>query len=108
MNLEYCDLLKQVYMTMEFKIEVIEILKKILVENDVVKRELIKAYQNKIWFDETGESDIINELLTTLAYDLDFYEPNVLWRKEDISYYGTERLNEIINDVIVKINNHII
>jgi len=59
---------------------------------------LIKEFQELIWNDNNP-----NEILSELAYDLDFYEPNEEWRKQDISYYGDERLEEEIKSVIKKI-----
>lgn len=31
--------------------------------------------------------------MSELAYDLDFYEPNEEWKKEDTSYYSEDRLD---------------
>lgn len=77
-------------------IKSLEVLKKIL--NDKLHREqLIKEFQDRIWNDENP-----NEILSELAYDLDFYEPNEELRKEDASYYGDERLEELLKLVILK------
>jgi len=59
---------------------------------------LIKEFQELIWNDENA-----NEILSELAYDLDFYEPNEEWRKEDPSYYGDDRLEEEIQAAIQKL-----
>ena len=74
-----------------------EILEKILRDKQN-RSALIKEFQEIIW-----NSDNASEILSELAYDLDFYEPNEEWRKEDISYYGDERLEEEIKSVIQKL-----
>ncbi|MEO6284935.1 MAG: hypothetical protein ABIN80_15475 [Dyadobacter sp.] len=74
-----------------------EILNKIL-EDKHNRINLIKQFQEFVWND-----DIANEVLSDLAYDLDFYEPNEEWRKEDPSYYGDERLEEEIKSTIQKL-----
>ena len=37
--------------------------------------------QNIIWDDETIQDASINDILTDIAYILDFYEPNEEWKK---------------------------
>lgn len=54
------------------------------------RERLIFEFQELIWNDENA-----NEILSGLAYDLDFYEPNEELRKEDPSYYGDDRLEEV-------------
>ncbi len=74
-----------------------EILEQIL--QDKQNREvLIKEFQELIWNDENA-----NEILSELAYDLDFYEPNEKHRKENPSYYGDDRLEEEIKSTIQKL-----
>lgn len=74
-----------------------EILEKIL--NDKANRkQLISEFQEFVWNDDNA-----NELLSQLAYDLDFYEPNEDLQKEDQSYYGDERLEKEIKSVIQKL-----
>lgn len=74
-----------------------EILGKILTDKLDGKR-LISEFQELIWNDENA-----NEILPELAYDLDFYEPNEEWRKEDPSYYGDDRLEVVIKTAIQKL-----
>lgn len=74
-----------------------EILKKILTEK-LDRRRLISEFQELIWNNENA-----SEILSELAYDLDFYEPNEELRKEDPSYYGDDRLEEEIKSVIQKL-----
>lgn len=72
-----------------------EILREIL-SNKYHRKELVKQFQEQIWNSETVENDILSEL----AYDLDFYEPDEFLRLQDSSYYGDERLEEEIKSVL--------
>jgi hypothetical protein len=76
-----------------------KILEQILAEkqNRVV---LIKEFQKLIW----NKQDY-NEILSELAYDLDFYEPNEEYRKENICYYGDDSLDKKINSVLHILHN---
>lgn len=84
-------------------VEIIESLNKILSESEPVRTELIKSFQNEVWDDESIKNEFLNEILSELAYDLDFYEPNEEWRKEDPSYYGDDRLKKEIRKAIKKL-----
>jgi hypothetical protein len=55
--------------------------------------------------DESIEDDHLNEILGEIAYDSDFYEPSEEWRKEEVSYYGSERLELLVKQAIQKLNN---
>ncbi|WP_411973585.1 hypothetical protein ACLCDV_10090 [Sphingobacterium sp. Lzh-3] len=74
-----------------------EILEQILKDKNN-RSSLIKQFQELIWNDENA-----NEILSELAYDLDFYEPNEEWRKKEPSYYGDDRLEEEIKSAIQKL-----
>ena len=74
-----------------------EILEKILTDK-VNRKKLISEFQELIWNDENA-----SEVLSLLAYDLDFYEPNIELRKEDPSYYGDDRLEKEIKMAIQKL-----
>jgi hypothetical protein len=88
---------------MKSTIEIIENLHKILSEREPVRMELIKSFQNEVWEDESIKDEALNEILSELAYDLDFYEPKEEWRKEDPSYYGDDRLEKEIKMAIQKL-----
>jgi len=55
-------------------------------------------------FHEEIPRDIF-EIFDELALDLQYYEPNEEWRKEDLSFYGDERLEKEINVALAKIEN---
>jgi uncharacterized protein YcaQ len=61
-----------------------EILEKII-SDKLNRKRLISEFQEFIWNAENA-----NEILTELAYQLDFYEPNETERREDPSYFGDE------------------
>jgi hypothetical protein len=88
---------------MQSIIEIIENLNKILSEREPVRIQLIKSFQNEIWDDVSIKDEVLNEILSTLAYDLDFYEPNEEWRREDPSYYDNNRLEKEIKIAILKL-----
>lgn len=80
----------------------IEILERILTEK-LLRKQLIRNFQEKIWnADKIGDEEE-NKILSELAYDLDFYEPDETLRKEDLSYYGDERLEEEVKSVLEKL-----
>jgi len=64
------------------------------------RKNLIKEFQNQVWNDENA-----NEILSILAYDLDFYEPDERLRFEDSCYYGEERLEQEIKMALQKLND---
>ena len=74
-----------------------EILEKILTDK-ANRKQLICEFQELVWNDENA-----SEILSELAYDLDFYEPNEEWRKESLIYYGDDRLEEIVKTAIQKL-----
>ena len=91
---------------MKSTIELIRTLNQILDAQHPDKSELVKEFQNEIWNDEIEQDIKLNKILTELAYDLDFYEPNEQWRKESPNYYSDERLKEIVKSGIKKIEEY--
>jgi len=88
---------------MKSNVELIQLLQTVLVAEHRIKQELIKEFQDEVWNDESIQDETLNEILSQLAYDLDFYEPNEEWRKESLSYYGDERLEEVVKSAIQKL-----
>ena len=76
----------------------IEILKEIL-RNKSNRKDLIKVFQEQVWNNKSKCNDVLSEL----AYDLDFYEPDEMLRKEDAMYYGDKRLEEEISNTLSKL-----
>lgn len=66
----------------------------------------IKKFQETVWNDETIEDETLCDILSTLAYDLDYYEPDEKLRKEDLSYYGDERLEEEIKAGLIRLKEY--
>lgn len=54
-------------------IELIQLLQTVLVAEHQIKQELIKEFQDEVWNDESIQDETLNEILSQLAYDLDFY-----------------------------------
>jgi hypothetical protein len=75
----------------------IDLIKKIL-QNKSGRIEQIKAFQELIWNDNHPKS-----ILSELAYDLDFYEPNLAFQKEGSCYYGDEKLEKILDIIIINL-----
>lgn len=82
-----------------------EILKEIL-SDKTNRKQLIKQFQQSIWDKEEMEGNEVDEILSELAYDLDFYEPDNELRKESPSYYGDDRLEAEIQSALQKIENY--
>ncbi len=83
-----------------------EILRNILSDKDK-RGTLIEEFQEKVWNGAGYSTDErVNEILSELAYDLDFYEPKEEWRKEDSSYYGEERLRQEIHSALQKLEEY--
>lgn len=78
----------------------INLLKKILESTDN-QQELISEFQNHAW--NIKDSDPISNILSDLAYDLDFYEPDSIKKNEDPAYFGHEKLIKEIQDSLKKI-----
>ena len=57
---------------------------------------LIREFQDDVWNFAGDNESAETAILSDLAYDLDFYEPNEELRKEDISFYGEKRLKDEI------------
>lgn len=80
----------------------IERLENILEAKEPQRSLLIKDFQKEIW-DLTEASDAGYEVLSELAYDLDFYEPDENIRKESASLFGEARLKTEILSAIQKL-----
>lgn len=85
----------------------IDLLSKILVSYGRERINIIQEFQNKIWKDTSIDDEKLNDILSDIAYILDFYEPNDEWRKASPNYYGDERLEEVIKSGIYKIEEYI-
>jgi hypothetical protein len=84
--------------------EIDQLIAAIVKEGD--KTSAIKSIQDFV-FDSEGFLKLderMQDIFSEFAYDLDFYVPDPDMRKEDPSYYGEERLNEEIAEVIKKLD----
>lgn len=62
----------------------------------------IAALQEKIWDEPAIADEAIQQFLSDLAFDLNFYERDERDRDEALGYYGDERLLTIITRAIKK------
>jgi len=85
---------------MKSSVELIQLLQVVLSTEYPIKQKLIKEFQDEVWNNERIHDDTFNEILSELAYDLDFYERNEEWRKEDSSYYDDDKLEIIIKTAV--------
>lgn len=73
----------------------------ILRADDHALEQAIRSYQELIWDSELAEiAEDQQEVFRTLAYDLDFFEPDAKQRAADTSYYGPERAREEVRAVL--------
>jgi len=83
--------------------EILRDLHEILNPIQGAREPMIRQLQNKIWDGDTGSDEELNEILSELAYDLDFYEPDTEMRKESDGFFDQERLVEMVNFTIRKL-----
>ena len=83
------------------------LLDKILTSDRNDKMKYISKFQDLAWNDVTTiKEDELNELLSSIAYDLDFYEPNEKYKTESLDYFGENRLESILKNALKKLNNY--
>lgn len=68
------------------------------------RAKYISDFQNKIWDELSLEDEDLQQYLTDVAGDLNFYETDARDRNEALGYYGDPRLNEIIKGAIEKVD----
>ena len=69
------------------------------------RQESIEKFQASMWKKPpyTAPAAWIQEILGDLAYDLDFYEPDLESRQEDPSYFGDDQAEEKIRSALLKL-----
>jgi hypothetical protein len=53
--------------------------------------------------DEIIGTQATDEILHDLAYDLEFYEPDDAWRKQDAAFFSDGRAKELIRSALTKL-----
>jgi len=71
------------------------------------RAKLIKQFQEEVWYDEATQDEKLNEILSEIAHDLDFYEPDEEERNKEPSFYGDDRLTLEIKSAIQKLSQQI-
>jgi hypothetical protein len=79
-----------------------EILKQILTSKSN-RKQLINEFQNQVWNEHLNISEPILNVLSELAYDLDYYEPDDVLRSQYDSYFGNDKLEQEIQIALNKI-----
>ncbi|RKR09644.1 hypothetical protein C8C83_1287 [Flavobacterium sp. 90] len=80
-----------------------EILCKALLMSGNERVLYVKKFQNIVWDDHSIKKEELNDILTDIAYLLEFYESNEILRKESRKCYGDEQLEYILKKGIEKI-----
>ncbi len=86
--------------------QLIEILNNVQNTSGLERVNKMKKFQEIVWDDETIQDETLNDILSTLAYDFDYYEPDKKMRDEDSSYYGDEQLSEEIKTGLEKLKRY--
>jgi hypothetical protein len=84
-------------------VDLVVILRKLLV-SDVGRAEIVREFQNSVWHGDLLLPPHIEEIVRDLAFDFDHFEPDPSIRREDLSYFGSERLLEMAREAIEEIN----
>lgn len=68
----------------------------------------VKAFQKIVWEEKPFENQdkSFEDIVGTLAYDLEYYEPDEPKRKQDASYYADDKLHEVIKEGLEKITTY--
>jgi hypothetical protein len=71
------------------------------------RTESISQLQDKIWNEPNEYDEELQQVLSDLASDLNFYENDPRDRDEALGYYGDQRLSEIITSTLEKISEYL-
>jgi hypothetical protein len=68
--------------------ELVQLLRSALKDEDD-RPTLVRKFQKMVWdCKEMIHNQAIDEILCDLAYNLEFYEPDDIWRAQDPSFFG--------------------
>jgi len=73
-----------------------------ILKNEKQSSNLVKDFQEQIWGMEDDNDEF--KILTRLAYDLDFYEPDSEMRKESSSFFDEKKMKELVKEALEKLN----
>jgi len=84
--------------------ELIDILIQAINEENY-REKYIREFQNIIWnIDKDDMNPEILSMFDELAYDLDYYEPDPIKRKEELSLYGDDEAVNRVKIFLIKYN----
>lgn len=79
-----------------------------IVQDPDNRKKLIDEFQSEVWEGKlNGLNADVRNILGGLAYDLDYYEPDLNLRGEDGGYYGDEKLVSEVLEALKKIEGFI-
>lgn len=67
------------------------------------RQECIQDFQEFVWDDEFAHDEKLNECLSAIALNIDFYEEDEELRKGDPCYYGEETLKQNLQKGIAEL-----
>jgi len=88
---------------MKAEVESIQLLQSILKVENPDRENIVKKFQNKVWNDKNIQDKYISDILSELAYDLDFYEPNLQLQEESPNFFGDDKLEILVKEGIKKL-----
>ena len=80
-----------------------ELLLKIKLTSGWPPKDAISSVQNMILDEPDMPDDDLQQIFSDLAYDLNFYEDEPGDRDEQLGYYGDDKLVEVVDTAIKKI-----
>ena len=88
-------------------LEIKKLLSKIQRSHGEERTASIGVLQDLIWNEEEFDNETLEEVLSNLAYDLNFYESETRDRDESLGYYGDQHLVEVIEAANEKLDLYI-
>lgn len=90
---------------MELSTVIDAILKIRAAKTDAEMASATSEFQRLVWDSETISGDTAAvEVVRELAYDLDYFEPDLEKRTEDDRYFGSDRLTSEVEQALQKLN----
>ena len=73
-------------------------------DDSEMRPTLIRNFQKLVWnFDGIIHNESVDGVIRDLAYDLEYYEPDSLWRAQDPSFYSDNRATDEIRSALLEL-----
>lgn len=92
---------------MNYIAEIRELLLKIKSTQGDWRAQYISRLQDKIWEEAPVDDADLTSALANLAGDLNFYESDERDRDRELGYYGDERLAEVLDAALEKVEGYL-